>query len=265
MSPAHPLTLRPLPKNLPANRLLMLLEWVHAVGQVEDEPQLQAFLQNMKAQLPTEHMVLALGRLNPSQHLQKLEKLVNVNYPLNWVEHYMQANFSNCDPILHTPMGKEPIFWKESFAYAKSPLEKRFIAEATSFGLGSGVSFSMASPKQNLACLISVTGEEITRDLQIVEMLHCLVPHLHHAMVRVTNLAPLSPSAMLLSNREYDIFHWMSRGKTNWEIATILEISERTVKFHVANIIRKLNANNRTHAIVLGLQQGLQSPIAANG
>jgi len=29
------------------------------------------------------------------------------------------------------------------------------------------------------------------------------------------------------------------------------------VKFHVANIIRKLNANNRTHAIVIGLQLGL--------
>jgi DNA-binding CsgD family transcriptional regulator len=115
-----------------------------------------------------------------------------------------------------------------------------------------------------MASLISVTGEDVARDIQLVEMLNSLVHHLHHAMLRVANLAPLSPSAMLLSNREYDIFHWMSRGKTNWEIATILEISERTVKFHVANIIRKLSANNRTHAIVLGLQQGLQAPIAAN-
>lgn len=256
---------RPLPQGLSASRQWMLLEWIHMVGHVEEEQQLQIFLQTLKEQIPTEHMVLALGRLNPSQHLQKLEKLINVNYPLGWVEHYMQANFANCDPILHTPMGQAPIYWSESFSYAKSPLEKRFIAEATSVGLGQGVSFSASSPKQNMASVISVTGDEITRDTQLIEMLNILVQHLHHAMLRVANLAPLSPSAMLLSNREYDIFHWMSRGKTNWEIATILEISERTVKFHVANIIRKLNANNRTHAIVLGLQQGLQSPIAANG
>ena len=48
MSPVQPISLRPLPKNLTAARLLMLLEWVHAVGQVEDEPQLQAFLQSME-------------------------------------------------------------------------------------------------------------------------------------------------------------------------------------------------------------------------
>jgi DNA-binding CsgD family transcriptional regulator len=257
--------IRPLPLGLSATRQWSLLEWMHVVGHVEDENQLKVFLEDLKQQLPIEHMMLALGRLNPSQHLQKLEKLINVNYPLSWVEHYMQENFANCDPILHTPMGKAPIYWKETFAFAKSPLEKRFIAEARSIGLINGISFSAASPRQNIGCLISMTGEEIGRDAQLVEMINSLVPHLHHAMLRVANLVPMSPSAMLLSNREYDIFHWMSRGKTNWEIATILEISERTVKFHVANIIRKLNANNRTHAIVLGLQHGLQAPIAANG
>jgi LuxR family transcriptional regulator, quorum-sensing system regulator CviR len=264
MSLVHTLNTRPLPQGLPAARQWTLLEWLHQIGHIEDEAGLKAFLESLKHQVPSEHMVLALGRLNPNQHLQKLEKLINVNYPLGWVEHYMQSNFASCDPILHTPMGKDPIFWRETFSVAKSPLAKRFIAEAASFGLGNGVSFSAASSRQNMASLISFTGEEVTRDTQLVEMLNCLVPHLYHAMMRVTNLAPMSPSAMLLSNREYDIFHWMSRGKTNWEIATILEISERTVKFHVANIIRKLNANNRTHAIVLGLQQGLKPPIAAN-
>lgn len=265
MSSEHTLNIRPLPQGLSAARQWMLLEWIHMLGHVEEEAQLKAFLDTLQDQLPTDHMVLALGRLNPSQHLQKLEKLINVNYPLSWVEHYMEANLASCDPVLHTPMGHAPIFWKETFAYAKSPLAKRFIAEAASNGLGNGVTFSAASQKQNMACVVSVTGEEITHDTQLVEMLNSLVPHLHLAMMRVANLAPLSPSAMLLSNREYDIFHWMSRGKTNWEIATILDISERTVKFHVANIIRKLNANNRTHAIVLGLQQGLKAPIAANG
>jgi DNA-binding CsgD family transcriptional regulator len=265
MSLAHIIEVRPLPTGLSAPKQWSLLEWIHVVGHVEEESQLKAFLEDLKDQLPCEHMVLALGRLNQSQHLQKLEKLINVNYPIDWVNHYMQENFTNCDPILRTPLGKAPVFWKETFAFAKSPLEKRFIAEARSIGLGNGISFSATSPKQNMACMISITGEEVARDNQLVEMLNCLVPHLHHAMLRVANLVPMSPSAMLLSNREYDIFHWMSRGKTNWEIATILEISERTVKFHVANIIRKLNANNRTHAIVLGLQHGLQTPIAANG
>jgi len=255
---------RPLPEDLGPERMRALLEWIHMAGHVEIEAQLKAYLEYLHQQIPTEHMVLAMGRLNQSHQLQRLEKVVNVNYPLHWVEHYMSENYASCDPVLRTPVGNGPVVWKDSFAYAKTALEKRFIAEAASMGLGCGVSFSSASERQNLACVISLTGEEMIRDHQLIEMVNCLVPHLHQAMVRVANLAPNSPSAMLLSHREYDIFQWMSRGKTNWEIATILAISERTVKFHVANIIRKLDANNRTHAIVRGLQMGLQPPIAAN-
>jgi len=165
MTPAHMIDIRPLPQGLSAARQQMLLEWIHLVGHVEEESQLKSFLDALNRQIPAEHMVLALGRLNQSRHLQKLEKLINVNYPLGWVEHYMQENFANCDPILHTPMGNAPVFWKETFAYAKSPLEKRFIADAQSFGLGTGVSFSAVSPQQNVACLISVTGEEVARDM----------------------------------------------------------------------------------------------------
>lgn len=265
MTSVHTLNTRPLPADLPASRQWMLLEWIHALGHIEEEQGLKDFLDRLQNQLPVEHMVLALGRLNAQQHMQKVEKLIDVSYPLGWLDHYMQENLASCDPILHNPMGSNPIFWHDSFSNARSPLAKRFIAEAASVGLGTGVTFSAASTRQNMACVISVTGEDITRDIQLIEMLNCLVPHLHQAMSRVTDLAPMSASAMLLSNREYDIFHWMSRGKTNWEIATILDISERTVKFHVANIIRKLNANNRTHAIVLGLQQGIRPPVAANG
>jgi DNA-binding CsgD family transcriptional regulator len=265
MVTAHNLLTRPLPQGLPPAKQWMLMEWMHVVGHVEEAPHLQSFLLTLKEQIQAEHMVLALGRLNPSLHLQKLEKLIDIDYPPGWIEHYMHAKLANSDPILHTPMGKAPIYWSEIFAFAKSPLEKRFIAEATAIGLGQGISFSAVSPRQNMGTLVSVTGESITHNIRLVEMLNCLIPHLHHAILRVANLAPLSSSAMQLSNREHDIFHWMSRGKTNWEIATILEISERTVKFHVANIIRKLNANNRTHAIVLGLQHGIQPLIAPNG
>jgi len=91
-------------------------------------------------------------------------------------------------------------------------------------------------------------------DAATLRMLGSLLPHLHPTLQR---LAPAAAGSNPLSHREKDIFHWMMRGKTNWEIATILDISERTVKFHAANIIRKLEANNRTHAIVLGIQKGL--------
>ena len=60
-----------------------------------------------------------------------------------------------------------------------------------------------------------------------------------------------------LTVRESEVLAWIKAGKNNWEISQILHISERTVKFHVANLCRKLGANTRAHAVAIGLQRGL--------
>lgn len=255
----------PLPKGLDRVKLTTLLEWIHFVGQIEKEDDFRSFLDRIYRYIPTEHMLLALGRVNQNRKLYKLEKIINVNAPPGWVDHYLGECYTNYDPILNIPPDLTPIRWKERFSHARTSLEKRFVTEATAAGLGNGVSFSAMSHKHNLACIASVSGEDLLANAVLLEMLHALAPHLQQAMIRITSLFPTPSASVSLSTREHDIFGWMSHGKTNWEIATILNISERTVKFHVANIIRKLNANNRTHAIVLSLQQGGQQPSAAIG
>lgn len=60
-----------------------------------------------------------------------------------------------------------------------------------------------------------------------------------------------------LSRREREILHWVAYGKTSYEISIIVGLSERTVNFHVANVVSKLNAANRTHAAVKAALMGL--------
>lgn len=50
---------------------------------------------------------------------------------------------------------------------------------------------------------------------------------------------------------------WIKEGKTNWEIAQILELEESTVRFHVQAVFKKLNAHTRSQAIALALEWGL--------
>lgn len=52
-----------------------------------------------------------------------------------------------------------------------------------------------------------------------------------------------------LSRREQEIMRWVSVGKTNIEIARILEISPRTVRNHLQNVFRKLDVMNRAQAV----------------
>ena len=60
-----------------------------------------------------------------------------------------------------------------------------------------------------------------------------------------------------LSTREREVLVLMAQGKSNREIAGMLCITEATVKCHVSVILMRLNAADRTQAVVTGLQRGL--------
>lgn len=52
-----------------------------------------------------------------------------------------------------------------------------------------------------------------------------------------------------LTSRESEVISWAKLGKTTWEIAMILGLSEATVKFHFKNVYHKLEVTNRAQAI----------------
>ncbi len=60
-----------------------------------------------------------------------------------------------------------------------------------------------------------------------------------------------------LTQREYEVLKLVVDGKSNFEIATELTISEHTAKAHVCNIIQKLVVDDRTQAAVKALKEGL--------
>src|SRR6202043_276429 len=60
-----------------------------------------------------------------------------------------------------------------------------------------------------------------------------------------------------LSLRELDVLRLIATGNANKEIAGQLAIAEDTVKSHVTNILAKLGANDRTHAVTIGLRRGI--------
>ena len=79
----------------------------------------------------------------------------------------------------------------------------------------------------------------------------------HNAPAR-PGMANVRPAALrALTDREFMVLDWLKEGKTNWEIAAILDISERTVKFHGANIREKLSASSRSHAVALAYSHNL--------
>jgi DNA-binding NarL/FixJ family response regulator len=68
---------------------------------------------------------------------------------------------------------------------------------------------------------------------------------------------PSLPFGEELTEREREVLDLLSAGASNREIAEKLVLAEGTVKNHVSNILGKLHAANRTHAVALAREQGL--------
>jgi two-component system, NarL family, response regulator DegU len=68
---------------------------------------------------------------------------------------------------------------------------------------------------------------------------------------------PAKKRAQELSDREIEVLKLVADGKTNKEIANVLNLSEKTIKNHVRNIFHKLEVYDRTQAAMHGLRKGL--------
>jgi DNA-binding NarL/FixJ family response regulator len=60
-----------------------------------------------------------------------------------------------------------------------------------------------------------------------------------------------------LTAREIDVLRLIAAGNANKQIGAQLSLTEETVKGHVKNILAKLDANDRTHAVTIGLRRGI--------
>lgn len=65
------------------------------------------------------------------------------------------------------------------------------------------------------------------------------------------------PAHAQLTTREMEVLHLIAKGKSNQEVADELFIGVKTVKFHVTNVLSKLNVEDRTQAAIYAFKNGL--------
>jgi len=87
-----------------------------------------------------------------------------------------------------------------------------------------------------------------------------LLAHLHEAASRVGALEWNDALPSALTKRERECLIWCAEGKTSWETAQILGITERTVIFHLRNVSGKLGVTNRQQAVARAAVRGIIVP-----
>jgi len=242
--------------DLTNGELRRMLEVAHNAMNVASNQQMHELLLSLRELVPCENIIAFLGETGTQGTLKSVAKLVNVNYPIEWLGAYLENGYATVDPVLLTHFRQfKPQLWSETYRETVSPLQRAFIEHAYSHGLHEGVTLGQHSKAGTIGSLFSFAGEDMGKHPRHRAVLAHLTPYLHVALMRTAFSPPDSRS--LLSARESEVMQWMIEGKTNWETSRILGISERTVKFHVQNILAKLQSSTRGQAIAHALEQRL--------
>ena len=114
----------------------------------------------------------------------------------------------------------------------------------------------------------SMSSESLLRALQLVMLGEVVYPtHVASLLIASANERPqperAQPANNDLSKREIQILRCLLAGQSNKAIARNLHITESTVKMHFKNVMRKINAQNRTQAAVWAIQNGLSPLVSA--
>ena len=128
-------------------------------------------------------------------------------------------------------------------------------------------------PNARIIVLTTYTGDiQVLRALKAGARGYILKGHVHKELLETIRAvhagqkrippdiaAELAEHAMddELTEREIDVLRLVAAGNGNKQIADQLSIGEATVKGHVTNILSKLGANDRSHAVTIGLKRGI--------
>lgn len=186
-------------------------------------------------------------------------------YPREWREHYTASNYMVVDPtVQYCSQNITPMIWDDGLLKSESTEIRRFMSEARDFGINCGVSFPVHTAQGDFA-MLSFASEKLENPAasciqRVLPLGQLFTAYLHEAVRRIFDSDVLALSKVELTQREKECLLWATEGKTAWETSQILEISERTVTFHLQNVQGKLGVNNRQQAVARAVSLGIIEP-----
>ena len=234
-----------------------VVEILHYSAEAKTGDDVYQVLRLIQQAVACPRVIGGVARLSPAGDFKEFANMLNVSYSNDWVYTYCKNQYSAVDPILKSLLSTFQMqTWEQTYSMASSRKQLEFVEEARSFGLTNGITTGLLEQSRGLATFFSFAGGDAKGTARFRGLIDYLIPNLHRALIKNTP-TPLSGQAKGLSSRELTVLLWMKEGKTNWEIARIVGVTERTVRFHVEGIFMKLDANSRTQAVAIAMEHGL--------
>jgi len=269
-------------KDLPRSTAIKLFEFGYAASSCRKPEEFKKVLEKLLNIFPAEAVVcgygtfgkdVKVGRLWNSTELANIDvaHVESLNWPRGFLQTYLGENLLARDGQQYECIRtRKPQLWIDLYkrdGYPFNPWTKR----------GLDPKFVEIMHDYRMSLLLRKThvqGNQLLSDFSLLfncrktanqfnELWENVVPYLHNALL---SAYPKSGDygkngAPILSSRQQEVLKWLIEGKSNWEIGQILNIAERTVKFHMQNLMRKLQATNRSQLIANAFQQQLNGQI----
>lgn len=179
------------------------------------------------------------------------------NYPEKWQVCYEDRGYIEIDPtVRHGLTNSLPILWSHKLFESAPELWE----EAQHNGLHFGWAQASRDAGGAIGMLTLARSEQQLSDSELNEnkaRMAWLTQIAHAGMSKLLTPKLVPESQVSMTAREKEVLRWSAEGKTAYEIGLILSVSERTVNFHINNVVAKLGASNKTQAAVKAAILGL--------
>lgn len=176
-----------------------------------------------------------------------------------WQEYYSAQHYDKTDPIMQRMrLSYRPLGWVLREELAKSTQQSSpVLVDAMEFGFQGGFAVPIHAPQGGFANLVVQDIAILTTIQRHPEIEHTLqlAAYYYHAQVnQLLTREDVQTLQQLLTTREIECLRLTAQHKTAKEIARILNITPRTVSFHIENVLKKLHVTTKHQAVAKSRQ-----------
>jgi LuxR family quorum sensing-dependent transcriptional regulator len=189
---------------------------------------------------------------------QRVEPYFLMNgWPRGWSGHNAKANNYADDPAAAWCRRTiDPFEWSEGTARSKhSAPAPPCVTPEENAGLAKYYLVPVIRATGATSC-VTMAGERPELESRARRAVYMLSLYAHARAVSLLDCTDGAGPRRELTLREREVLQWIAVGKSSWDVSVILGISERTVNWMISRSCRKLDAVNRTHAVVNAIRAG---------
>ena len=247
--------------DLSKTELNLILDIIHLSLDCHTISEFDALLAKVKKLTPFSHARCGFGDSKEFKTESMAAFKTLTAFPSEWENRYAKNNYVLEDAVaLIAYQKKGLLYWEDCLKIHNQQINGKaraiqILDEAASIGLKDGWIYSLQGRRATECSIISLGGDNLKKDVRTETILEHLGPHLGQAVKKM--VIGKTKAVATLTPRECEILSWTSAGKTAWETSQILTVSQRTVEYHMGNILNKLDATNAQQAIAIAVFHGL--------